>query len=431
MLRRARLATFAYFVLNGFVMGSWVARIPVVTRHTGVTPGTFGWLLLGTGGAAFVGMRLFGPLTDRLGARRTIPAAGVLCAAGLVAPGLAGSAAQLAGALVLYGFGNGCLDVAMNTHAVHVERAYGRPIMAAFHATWSLGGVAASGVAALMIAAGVSTGAHFALVAGLALVAALVAARGLLPDGFVSAGAAVDDMAVAETAVAETATAPASVPVPAPTDAAPDAAPADDARRLIRRLAALCFAVMLGEGIAYDWSTIHVRDILHAAPSTAALAYGCFATACTVGRLTVDRVAARFGPVAVLRHGAATAAVGLAVAAVAPDVPVAIAGWILAGLGLAGCVPQLFSAAGNVDPAASGANVSRVAGVGYLGMLAGPALISALTRVVALNTAFLVPAALCLVAAGQAAVVKATSAPRRPGSPAPSPEPARSHAARA
>jgi MFS family permease len=431
MVRRARLATFAYFVLNGFVMGSWVARIPVVTRHTGVTPGTFGWLLLGTGGAAFVGMRLFGPLTDRLGARRTIPAAGVLCAAGLVAPGLAGSAAGLAAALVFYGFGNGCLDVAMNTHAVHVERTYGRPIMAAFHAAWSLGGVAASGVAALMIAAGISTGTHFAIVAGLALVTAFVAARGLLPDGFVSAEAAKADAIAAEAAATDATATDTTVTVPATADASPDATPATDTRQLIRRLAALCFAVMLGEGIAYDWSTIHVRDVLHAAPSTAALAYGCFATACTVGRLTVDRVAAHFGPVAVLRYGAATAAVGLAVAAVAPGVPVAIAGWTLAGLGLAGCVPQLFSAAGNVDPAASGTNVSRVAGFGYLGMLAGPALISALTRVVALNTAFLVPAVLCLAAAFQTAAVRVTSAPRRPGSPGPSPEPARSHAARA
>lgn len=415
MLLRARWATFAYFVLNGFVMGSWVARIPIVTRHTGVTPGTFGWLLLGTGGAAFVGMRLFGPLTDRLGARRTIPAAGVLCAAGLVAPGLAGSAPWLAAALVVYGFGNGCLDVAMNTHAVHVERAYGRPIMAAFHAAWSLGGVAAAGVAAGLIAAGVPTGVHFDLVAVLALVVAFAAARALLPDDGTAGNAGP----------------PTESETRADSDATAVPAPAEDTRGLIRRLAALCFVVMLGEGIAYDWSTIHVRDILHAAPSTAALAYGCFATACTVGRLTVDRVAARFGPVAVLRQGAATAGVGLAVAAVAPNVPVAIAGWILAGLGLAGCVPQLFSAAGNVDPAASGANVSRVAGVGYLGMLAGPALISGLTRVVALNTAFLVPAVLCLVAAGQAGIVGVTSSRRRRGIPAPSPEPDQPHAARA
>ena len=53
----------------------------------------------------------------------------------------------------------------------------------------------------------------------------------------------------------------------------------------------------------------------------------------------------------------------------------ALAGWALFGLGLSGCVPQLFSAAGHADPAAAGTNVARVAGLGYLGMLSGPAAI--------------------------------------------------------
>ena len=93
----------------------------------------------------------------------------------------------------------------------------------------------------------------------------------------------------------------------------------------------------------------------------------------TIGRLLADRVSRRFGPAAVLRYGAATGAAGLTVVAFSPWIWMALAGWALFGLGLSGCVPQLFSAAGHADPAAAGANVSRVAGLGYLGMLAGPA----------------------------------------------------------
>ncbi|MGK5643455.1 MFS transporter, partial [Streptomyces sp. URMC 126] len=75
-------------------------------------------------------------------------------------------------------------------------------------------------------------------------------------------------------------------------------------------------------------------------------------------------------------------------------------------LGLSGCVPQLFSAAGHADPEAAGANVSRVAGLGYLGMLAGPAVIGPLTHLVPLNVAFLLPVALCAVAAGVAGILR-------------------------
>jgi len=130
---------------------------------------------------------------------------------------------------------------------------------------------------------------------------------------------------------------------------------------------------MLCEGVANDWSTLDLKTILGAPAGTAAFAYGTFAATMTTGRLLADRVSRRFGSAAVLRYGAATGAVGITVVALSPWIWMALAGWALFGLGLSGCVPQLFSAAGHADPAAAGTNVSRVAGLGYLGMLTGPA----------------------------------------------------------
>jgi hypothetical protein len=153
-LRAARAATFAYFAVNGFVMGTWVVHINVITRQAGVGTATLGYLLLALGGSAFVGMRLCGPLNDRLGPRRVIPVSAALFSAAVVLPALAHNVWSLAGALAALGFSNGCLDVSMNTHAVKVEHRYQRPIMSAFHATWSLGGVLASIVGARTISWG-------------------------------------------------------------------------------------------------------------------------------------------------------------------------------------------------------------------------------------------------------------------------------------
>ncbi len=47
-----------------------------------------------------------------------------------------------------------------------------------------------------------------------------------------------------------------------------------------------------------------------------------------------------------------------------------VVGWTLFGAGLPGTVPQLFSVAGHSDPAAAATAVSRVACLGYCGMLA-------------------------------------------------------------
>jgi hypothetical protein len=99
-------------------------------------------------------------------------------------------------------------------------------------------------------------------------------------------------------------------------------------------------------------------------------------------------------------------AAGITVVALSPWIWMALAGWALFGLGLSGCVPQLFSAAGHADPAAAGTNVSRVVGLGYLGMLAGPAAIGWMTRLVALNYTCLFPALLLVIATATAGILR-------------------------
>ncbi|HEY0472859.1 MAG TPA: MFS transporter, partial [Kribbella sp.] len=126
----------------------------------------------------------------------------------------------------------------------------------------------------------------------------------------------------------------------------------------------------------------------------------------TVGRFATDRVAALIGPAAIVRYGAALAAIGLTTVILAPWVPVGLVGWALFGLGLSGGVPQLFTAAGNLDPRAAGALMARVVGLGYVGLLAGPALIGGLTHWMPLNVAFVLPVILCVLTVLAAPVLK-------------------------
>lgn len=374
--RAARVATWTFFALNGFALGMWVVHIPVIERTTGISHSTLGLLLLVLGAAAFAGMQVAGPLTDRFGHRVTVPAAAVLMGVSLAGPGLARSGWTLGVALALFGFGNGAIDVAMNAQAVVVERAYPRPIMAAFHAMWSIGGAAAAVVGAATLKAGLPTAVSLSVCGGLCVIAALVSARFLMTD----------------TSTGEESAAPSELSA--------------EAKRLIWLLGGLAFALMLAEGVAGDWAAVDLRDVLGTSVSTAALAYGWFAVAMTIGRFTVDRVAAVTGPVAIVRYGAALAAAGLAIAALSPWVPLALVGWAVFGLGLSGGVPQLFTAAGNLATGSSGALMAKVVGLGYVGLLAGPAVIGGLTRWIPLNLAFGLPFALCVFASAFASVLK-------------------------
>jgi MFS family permease len=364
--RAARVATWLYFGLNGFAVGMWVVHIPNIEHATGISHSTLGLLLLVLGGAAFTGMQVAGPLVDRLGQRRLVPAAGVLLGIALAGPGLAHNWWTLGLALILIGFGNGSIDVGMNAQAVVVERGYPRPIMAAFHAMWSIGGAIAALIGAATLRAGVPTEVTLGL-SGLVCIVIALAARPFLLEATIGE------------------------------EHEPEQERAKPPAKLVWALGGLAFGLMLSEGVANDWAALHFRDILGTSVSTAAYAYGAFAVAMTVGRFLTDRVAAVVGPAAIVRWGAAMAAVGLTIVIVVPWVPVALFGWALFGLGLAGGVPQLFTAAGNLDPRAAGALMARVVGLGYVGLLAGPALIGGLAHWMPLNIAFILPVVLCVL----------------------------------
>lgn len=141
-LRAARVATF---ILCGTLMGTWVVHITAIEERVG-SQAALGSLLVLLGLGAFTGMQGAGRPADRLGARVTLPLACVLSSTAVVLPGLPRDPWMPAGALLVFGLCDGLLDVSMNAHAVHVEKAYNRPVMSAFHAMFSVGGHGRRGI---------------------------------------------------------------------------------------------------------------------------------------------------------------------------------------------------------------------------------------------------------------------------------------------
>ncbi|MEV0607907.1 MFS transporter [Polymorphospora rubra] len=384
-LRRARVSVFGTFGVGGLLLAMWVVNIPAVQERTGVSHATLGLLLLLIGAGAFAGMQISGPLADRIGTRTTTVAGAALLCLTVNLPGLAYDAATLGFALFVFGFANGALDVAMNAQAVVVERAYRRPIMSAFHALFSIGGAAGALLGAGLIAAGWSVSAILLASALTGVVVMAACVPGLLPR-------ADEDT---------------------PTD--PAAAGSRTGRRVgiprtVWLLGATAFLLMLAEGVANDWSALQITEHLGEPASVAALGYGAFAVTMTLGRLVTDRIVMRVGPVAVVRYGSLIGASGLVLVTASDWLWLTLAGWAVLGLGLSGSVPQLFTAAGNLREGTQGVNMSRVVGMGYLGLLAGPALVGWIAEVTSLNVALLAPLLFCLVAVLLAGSLRPTAA---------------------
>lgn len=389
-LRRARAAGVAFFLVLGFGGGSWLVSLPVIERHVGVDHTLLGFILLCSGLGAVVGMQITGPLVDRFGPRRMLRITAVCYAATLLGPALARQPWQLFAAALVLGIGTGALDVSVNAHGVAVERRYGRPILASFHATFSLGGVLVAALGGRVLRTGWPPAAFLPAVAAVLVVASLAAGPFLLRPR------------------------PAVLGTGGADDEGPGSGPVRPARSAVLLLCALAALLMISEGVAYDWSALHLADVLGAPTDVAAWAYGAFSVSMTAGRFLADRVATRVGSVRVIRYGALIGAAGLVLAAASISVPLSIAGWAVFGIGLCGTIPQIFTAAGNLDAGASGKGLSQVVGAGYVGVLAGPGLIGIATHFVPLNVALLMPVAFCVLAACGAGAVRRRAAVQEP-----------------
>ena len=140
-LQRARLAVFVVFTIAGASVTTWAAHIPTVEKDLAISHAEIGTALLFFGGGAVLSMQVTGFLVDRIGSKGATLLALAALGIGVTTPGLATDLLSLSITLFIFGFGLGATDIAMNAHAVVVERVYNRPILSAFHAFWSIGGL--------------------------------------------------------------------------------------------------------------------------------------------------------------------------------------------------------------------------------------------------------------------------------------------------
>ncbi|MBB6473826.1 MFS transporter [Sphaerisporangium rubeum] len=364
--RRAATAVYLLFLTSGVAVGVWTARIPALKERLHLGEGELSVALLAIALGAFAGMQLAGHLVDRLGTATVMTPVASAQVLVLLLPAAMPGLAALVAALLLFGMVLGMLDVAMNANAVQVERARGRPMMSSFHAVFSIGGFLGAAHGGLFAHAGIGPQATFTAAAAALAVPVLLATRWALRAG--------------------------------PEPRSPGRRAGVRTREVLL-LGVLAFCCFVGEGAAADWGSVYLREDLGGSPGFAAAAYAAFSITMTAGRLAGDRLAARFGPVALVRCCGVLAGAGLAAGLLAAHPVAAVAAFACFGAGLSCTVPQVFSAAGNRDPARAGQALARVAGLGYLGMLAGPVLIGAFSEIAGLPAALGIPAALALLVA--------------------------------
>jgi MFS family permease len=378
-LQQVRVSVSLIFLIHGLIIATWASRIPAFQAHLHLSPAVVGRSLMMAAIGAVLAMPAAGWLISKFGSLRIVMGStlGFCLALPLIAE--SGTVLTLAVALLFYGAMAGSMDVAMNTHAVMLEKRYQRHIMSSFHALFSLGGMAGSALGGLVASRAVSAGMHF-WVSGIALAAiSIIAFRWLA--------------------------------LPAATE---DAEKVASEGRIswsvaLGALALLAFSIMLVEGAIADWSAIYLRTSVLTGPGLAALGYAVFSGAMAGGRLTGDYLTGKLGRAHLVGYGAVLAAAGLGVALVFGSAGWALVGFTCAGAGLATIIPNTFAAAGNIEGSAPGPSLAVVTTAGYVGFLAGPPLIGFVAQLSTIRAALWILVVLSGLSAFASASMKKTS----------------------
>jgi MFS family permease len=364
---RLRTAVTALFLLDGGVFGSWAARVPDVAVGVGADHRTLGVALLCLSLGALVCMRLAGAWCARFGAGRVSAVAAVAVSASAVLPGLVGSVPALCAALFAFGAATGLVNVAANAVGVEVEARLGRPVLSGLHAGFSLGGLG-----------GALLGGAVAPLLGVSAHLALVAAAGLFVAAWV-----LPVLAAAGSPPAHAAHPAADGPARRPT-------------AVLIVLGAIAGCTAFGEGALTDWGALLLREELAAPATLAAAGYAGFSLAMAGGRLAGGRLVLVLGERRLLVGGSVLAAVGALAAVTTSTLWVALAGFVVVGLGLANVFPLAIARAGLLGGAPG---IALATTVGYTGLLGGPPAIGLLAETAGLPVAVGSVALLALVAA--------------------------------
>lgn len=348
-----RLATRLAFLVAGFGIACWAPLVPFAKERLGVDDATLGLLLLCLGIGSVVAMLATGPVSARYGSRPVIIAGGIGLAVMLPFLSVASSIVTLGFTLLLFGAALGSIDVAMNVHAVEVERASSRPLMSGFHALFSIGGFAGSLLMTALLSAGI----------------------GALPGTLISAAIMLVAMAVAGPRLLRS-----SKAEEGPMFAFPHG--------VVLVLAGLAAITFLTEGAMLDWSALLITDKGLVAQDQGGLGYILFAIAMTAGRLGGDALTSHIGDRRTLIWGGLLAVSGFALLLSTEVRLVALMGFLLIGFGASNIVPVFFRLAGAQQAMPAALAVGAITTTGYAGILVGPAGIGFLAHSVGLPAAF-------------------------------------------
>lgn len=344
-----------FFFVSGFGFSTWASRIPTIQQQLHLNKAQLGAVLFALPIGLMATLPVTGVLLSRHDSRKIMIIGAVCYNLMLCAIGFATHTWELVIALLCFGCSRNLFNISVNAQSIGVQALYDRSIIARFHAVWSLAGFGGAALGSLMVSLGVLPSWHFLIVGVVLTGLCFYAYPGSLSQQ------------------------------PKPRErrswyALPD--------KTLAKYGLISFASMACEGTMIDWSGIYFREAVHATAKGATIGFVVYMTAMTLGRLTGDRLANKFGIRTMLTYSGLLIGSGLLLATLLPFPLTAGLGFILTGFGVSCVIPMVFSMAGRSAGMSSGSAIASVSTVGYLGFLIVPPLVGSVAQLAGMRGAY-------------------------------------------
>ncbi len=343
--RRRYFAPAWIFASLNIVIGTWVLYLPLVRDRLGLSEGEIGMALFFFSAGLLTMIPFAAKILGAVGLGRGSFLAVLAFAAAMCVPVQMPTYVLLCASLYLAGLLVSLTDIGMNALLSEIEQEDEGNFMSAAHGFFSLGGVLGAGVGTLLLPYLAEPAYHF-----YGVLAFLILTNGLLAGSYLSHRG--------RTRRAET--------------------EGGFNLSLIKPLLGLTILstiVMGSEGAVEHWSKLYLLDVVQiGSEQLAGYGFVAFSALMTLGRFLGDGISSRVGSFLLIIGGSLLAALGFGLTLLA-TYTASIIGFALVGLGFSVIIPELFRAAGKAPGINAAEGIAVVAGMGYVGFIASPAIL--------------------------------------------------------
>lgn len=377
---RIRIAALCLFVAQGIVFASWASRLPDIKADFNVKDLLqFGFLLFLIPIGKFFAIPLVGFLFPRIGSKRTVLLSIVGFVLSLFIIGfIANNIYMLGFVMLFFGMFWNMTDISLNTQAIEVERIYGKPIIATFHASWSLAACVGALMGYGMINLSIEPRLHFIIVTLLALML-IISNYKFLPE-----------VREVVTVKKEGKTEKKEVGI---WDMIKNRKKPET---LLIHLGLIWLLALIVENTMFEWSDIYFQSVIKA-PESMQIGFLVFMVMMFIGRMITNAVYSIWQKTTVLKVAGVLIFAGFFISSIVIDmaddlvlkVIINSSGFMLIGLGISCVVPTIYSIVAERATTPPGLALTLMSSISFAGPLVAPLLVGYISHHFTLEWAYL------------------------------------------